>query len=68
MLTAAVGFAREHGASALEGYPLDDEAAAASGHVTADELYGGTVGLFERAGFRRLGTLGTERALMLLPL
>jgi GNAT superfamily N-acetyltransferase len=65
LLTAAVDFAREHGATALEGYPLDVDAAE---HVTPDELYGGTVTLFEQAGFRRLGTLGTERALMLLPL
>ena len=63
LLAAAVGFAREQGASGVEGYPLDVEAAE---HVTPDELFGGTVAVFEQAGFQRLGPLGPQRAVMLL--
>ncbi len=60
-----VDFAREQGASGIEGYPLDVEAAE---HVTPDELFGGTVAAFEQAGFRRLAGLGPSRAVMLLTL
>ena len=63
LLDAAVGFAREQGATSVEGYPLDVEAAE---HVTPDELFGGTVAAFEQAGFHRLAPLGPQRAVMLL--
>jgi GNAT superfamily N-acetyltransferase len=65
LLAAAVDFAREQGASGVEGYPLDVEAAE---HVTPDELFGGTVAAFEQAGFQRLAGLGPSRAVMLLTL
>jgi GNAT superfamily N-acetyltransferase len=48
MLDAAVSHARDAGAAALEGYPVDT----ASGlSPPASELYTGTVTLFARAGF-----------------
>lgn len=48
LLDAAVAYAREHGATLLEGYPVDT----ASGRVGAASAYKGTVGMFERAGFK----------------
>ena len=48
MLAAAVTHAAEHGATAIEGYPVDT----GTGRVPpAAELYTGTVGLFTKAGF-----------------
>jgi GNAT superfamily N-acetyltransferase len=48
MLDAAVGHARDSGATALEGYPVDTT----TGRPPAPaELYTGTVALFSRAGF-----------------
>jgi GNAT superfamily N-acetyltransferase len=47
LLDAAVTFAREHGATLLEAYPVD----AASGRVPAAHAFKGTVAMFERAGF-----------------
>lgn len=61
MLGAAVEHARENGATALEAMPLDVDNAE---HVTADELYGGTLSAFEEAGFERLAQLGPERVLV----
>ena len=48
LLAAGVDYAREHGASLLEAYPVDlgDAGAAAA------NLYPGTLPMFERAGFR----------------
>jgi GNAT superfamily N-acetyltransferase len=52
LLKAAPKYAKESGASTLEAYPVDTSAAAETGRMpTAAELYTGTVGLFERAGF-----------------
>ena len=48
LLEAAVEYAREHGATLLEAYPIDP----AGGRVPAAVAYTGTVGMFERAGFR----------------
>jgi GNAT superfamily N-acetyltransferase len=61
MIDAAVRHARDNGATALEALPLDVDAAE---HVTADELYGGTLAAFEKAGFERLGRVGPERVLV----
>lgn len=63
LLHAAVAYARDQGATGVEGIPLD---VAVAEHVTPDELFGGTVAAFEAAGFRRIGSLGPERAIMLL--
>jgi GNAT superfamily N-acetyltransferase len=47
LLAGAVEFAREHGAPAIEGYPVDND----GGKVDLTMAYVGTRGLFERAGF-----------------
>ena len=47
LLTAAIEFAREHGATTLEAYPVDT----GGGRVPAANAYHGTLAMFERAGF-----------------
>jgi GNAT superfamily N-acetyltransferase len=47
MLKAAIEFARQHGATTLEGYPLATE----RGRVSAANAYHGTQSMFEKAGF-----------------
>jgi GNAT superfamily N-acetyltransferase len=47
LLDAAVEFAREHGATTLEAYPVDTSA----GRVAAANAYHGTLSMFEKAGF-----------------
>ena len=48
LLTAAVDYAREHGATLLEAYPVDT----GDRRVPAANAYHGTLSMFERAGFR----------------
>jgi len=48
LLAAAVDYARDHGATMLEAYPVDT----AGGRVPAANVYHGTLSMFERAGFR----------------
>ena len=49
MLAAAVDYARDHGATLLEAYPVE----VSDGHrIPAANAYHGTLGMFERAGFR----------------
>ena len=62
MIAAAAEHARSQGATGLEAIPLDVDSAE---HLTADELYGGTVAAFGSAGFVPLARLGPERVLML---
>ena len=47
LLEAAVGYAREHGATLLEAYPVETD----GGRVPSAQVYKGTLGMFERAGF-----------------
>lgn len=47
LLDAAVAYAREHGATLLEAYPVDTGGA----RVSAATAYKGTLAMFERAGF-----------------
>ena len=47
LLGAAMDYAREHGATLLEGYPTD----AHGGRIQAAYAYTGTLGMFEKAGF-----------------
>ncbi len=47
MLAAAIDFARAHGATTLEAYPVD----ASTGRVPAANAFHGTLAMFERAGF-----------------
>ncbi|MGR0220022.1 GNAT family N-acetyltransferase [Agromyces sp. ZXT2-6] len=49
LLAGAVEFAREHGAPAVEGYPVDNHGA----KVDLTMAYVGTRALFERAGFTK---------------
>ncbi len=48
MLSAAVDYARDHGATLLEAYPVDTSGGQ---RVSAASAYHGTLGMFERAGF-----------------
>jgi GNAT superfamily N-acetyltransferase len=47
LLDAAIEYARAHGATTLEGYPVDTS----DGRVPAANAFHGTLGMFERAGF-----------------
>jgi GNAT superfamily N-acetyltransferase len=47
LLADAIGYARVHGATTLEAYPVDTD----RGRVPAANAFGGTLGMFERAGF-----------------
>jgi GNAT superfamily N-acetyltransferase len=47
LLDAAVDYAREHGATLLEGYPVETDGK----RIPSANAYKGTVGMFERAGF-----------------
>ena len=48
LLAAAVDYARDHGATMLEAYPVDT----GGGRVPSANVYHGTLSMFERAGFR----------------
>lgn len=52
LLDGAVAFAREQGAPAIEGYPVDNRGE----KVDLTMAYVGTRGLFERAGFAKAAT------------
>ena len=48
LLDAAMSYAREHGATLLEAYPVETDGQ----RLPAANAYKGTVGMFERAGFK----------------
>ena len=48
LLATAIDYARDHGATMLEAYPVDT----AGGRVPSANVYHGTLSMFERAGFR----------------
>jgi GNAT superfamily N-acetyltransferase len=52
LLQAAIGYARDHGATTLEAYPVDTSA----GRVTAASAYAGTLPMFQQAGFEVVTT------------
>ncbi|HEX2152569.1 MAG TPA: GNAT family N-acetyltransferase [Acidimicrobiia bacterium] len=69
LLQGAIAFAREHGAPALEGYPVDNQGE----KVDLTMAYVGTRQLFERAGFTKVSDTdsvldGFPRVLMRLDL
>jgi GNAT superfamily N-acetyltransferase len=69
LLAGAVEFARQHGAPAIEGYPLDNSGA----KVDLTMAYAGTKRLFEKAGFTKAADTtsvlnGFPRVLMRLDL
>ena len=47
LLAAAIDYARDHGATLLEAYPVDTS----SGRIPSANAYGGTLAMYERAGF-----------------
>jgi GNAT superfamily N-acetyltransferase len=63
LLSGAVEHARAHGARVVEGYPVDR---AVRAKATSSELWHGTVGLFERAGFTETGRPTAARVVMTL--
>ena len=69
LLAGAVEFARENGAPAIEGYPLDNKGA----RIDPTMAYVGTMSLFEQAGFTKAADTdsvlnGFPRVLMRLDL
>ena len=65
LLDAAIEYAAEHGATLLEGYPVDT----ASGRIPSANAYKGTLSMFERAGFqlaerRRANRASAERPIV----
>lgn len=48
LLSAAVDYAREHGATLIEAYPVDT----AGQRIASSSAYKGTLSMFERAGFK----------------
>lgn len=57
---AAVDFARERGARALEAYPMRRE----SGHIAWDEIHVGAESVFAAAGFVEVNRPGLRRVVM----
>lgn len=62
LLVAAIEFASAHGASVLEGYPVDGP------RKGSTDYYTGTLGLFERAGFIEVARRQPERPIVRLDL
>ena len=60
LLEAAVAHARRHGAKVVEAYPVDPD--------SPSYRFMGFVSVFERAGFRKVGTAGKRRHVMRLRL
>lgn len=60
LLDAAIAFAVEHDARVVEGYAFDT----AGTKANPNDLYHGAVSTFERAGFTRIGPIGTRTVLM----
>lgn len=60
LLGAALDFAAEHGASTVEGHPVDTDGQKKG----SGDLYHGTLAMFEAAGFTLVERRGTRRALV----
>jgi GNAT superfamily N-acetyltransferase len=67
LLEAAVAFARDHGATAVEGHPVDIDALGA-GRVGGSALFTGTVAMFSAAGFTEVARTYPSRPVMRLAL
>lgn len=67
LLHAAVEFARAHGATAIEGHPVD-VAALTTARASGSALYTGTRAMFAGAGFIEIGRTFSSRPVMRLPL
>jgi GNAT superfamily N-acetyltransferase len=67
LLQAAVAFARCHGATAVEGHPVDATSLTAA-RVAGSALYTGTMAMFTAAGFVEVGRTYPTRPVMRLSL
>jgi GNAT superfamily N-acetyltransferase len=67
LLNAAVSHARDHGATAVEGHPVDVDKLAAS-RVSGSALFTGTLTMFTAAGFAEIGRTFPSRPVMRLQL
>lgn len=65
LLKAAVEFAREHGATAVEGHPVDVDALSAA-RVGGSAIFTGTVTMFSSAGFKEVARTYPTRPVMRL--
>ena len=65
LLKAAAGFARDHGATAVEGHPVD-VAALSAARVSGSAIYTGTLAMFAAAGFSEIGRTYPTRPVMRL--
>ncbi len=65
LLRAAVEFARDHGATAVEGHPVD-VAALKTARVAGSAIYTGTVAMFAAAGFVEVARTYPTRPVMRL--
>jgi GNAT superfamily N-acetyltransferase len=63
LLEAAVALADDHGATALEGHPVDTDALKAD-RVSGSALFTGTMGTFLDVGFREIGRTSPSRPVM----
>lgn len=67
LLRAAVEYAREHGATAVEGHPVD-VASLKAARVAGSAIYTGTVAMFTAAGFTEVARTYPTRPVMRLVL
>ncbi len=67
LLDAAVAHARRHGATAVEGHPVDADALKAD-RVSGSALFTGTMRSFVAAGFAEIGRTSPSRPVMRLEL
>jgi GNAT superfamily N-acetyltransferase len=65
LLKAAVAFAREHGATAVEGHPVD-VAALSAARVGGSAIFTGTMDMFSAAGFTEVARTHPTRPVMRL--
>ena len=66
LLNAAVEFARDHGATAVEGHPVD-VARLSAARVGGSAVFTGTVAMFAAAGFTEVGRTYPSRPVMRAP-
>jgi hypothetical protein len=67
LLTAAVKHARENGASALEGHPVDVDKLQ-SPTASSSALFTGTLAMFTTVGFHEIGRTYPSRPVMRIDL
>jgi ribosomal protein S18 acetylase RimI-like enzyme len=65
LLRAAVGHAREHGATAVEGHPVD-VAGLSAARVAGSAIFTGTLAQFSAAGFTEVARTSLTRPVMRL--